>query len=188
MKGSLLTVWRWVRWPLLVVVVGYVALVAVRVVMIFDEEKTAAAVAEIHAQRLTLADVNGDNLPPIPDQVENDATVEGIDKNNNGIRDDVEHAIFKKYPDDKKARAAALQYAMELQMEFTRVFNSETLVATIQEKSRGFLCIEKETDAEQIEMLVRNTQKRIEFRETLYDKYMTSYALPNFDYCDLEIS
>ena len=52
----------------------------------------------------------GTNLPPQPYEPENDATVAGLDKNNNGIRDDVELAIFAKYPKSAKIRAAELQY------------------------------------------------------------------------------
>ena len=44
----------------------------------------------------------GKNLPAQPDQKLNDSTIAGIDENKNGIRDDVELAIFKKYPDNAK--------------------------------------------------------------------------------------
>ena len=42
--------------------------------------------------------VNGHTLPPEPDKALNDATLFGIDTNNNGVRDDVERYIYKKYP------------------------------------------------------------------------------------------
>jgi hypothetical protein len=41
--------------------------------------------------------VNGHVLPPEPDPVENDATLGGVDSNNNGVRDDVERKIYEKY-------------------------------------------------------------------------------------------
>ncbi len=59
---------------------------------------------------------NGKHLPLTPNKEENDATVAGIDNNGNGIRDDVELAIFAKYPNSAKIRAAELQYAMALQL------------------------------------------------------------------------
>lgn len=161
----------------------YIALVVWRVFDLIEQDKTDLVVAEIHAKRLTLADVEGKNLPPVPNKEKNDATIEGIDANNNGIRDDVELAIFEKYPSDKKTRAAALQYAMELQMEFTKVFNSETLVAVIQEQSRGFSCAYGSEDS--VEELVFNTEERKKFSEVLREKYATSYALPNTQNCDI---
>tara|TARA_Y100000590_G_C15665494_1_gene994287 strand:+ start:897 stop:1445 length:549 start_codon:yes stop_codon:yes gene_type:complete len=43
------------------------------------------------------------NLPPEPDPVLNNATILGVDSNNNDIRDDVERAIAFKYYQDEKA-------------------------------------------------------------------------------------
>ena len=81
--------------------------------------------------------MNGEHLPPPPDPAQVDATIEGVDANGNGIRDDVELAIFKKYPNSARIRAAELQYAMALQMYLSKVFNSETLVAVIQGEDRA---------------------------------------------------
>lgn len=184
MKGFLYRVWRVGRWPLAVAALLYIGLVLFRIPAVIEKERTTEAVANIHATRLAMADVTGERLPPKPDQKENDATLEGIDANDNGIRDDVEHAIFEKYATSTRERAAALQYALELQMEFTEVFNSETLVAVIQEKSRGYLCMSD--NQEKIDALVFNTQERKNERERIYNLYMTSYALPDADYCDIE--
>ena len=41
--------------------------------------------------------VDGHTLPPEPDKALNDSTLLGIDTNNNGVRDDVERWIYKKY-------------------------------------------------------------------------------------------
>ena len=43
-------------------------------------------------------EVNGHRLPPEPDPKVNDATLGGVDSNNNGVRDDVERKIYEKYP------------------------------------------------------------------------------------------
>jgi len=43
--------------------------------------------------------VDGHVLPPEPDPVLNNATLLGIDVNNNGVRDDVERWIYKTYKD-----------------------------------------------------------------------------------------
>ena len=59
--------------------------------------------------------VNGYRLPPEPNANGNDSTLLGIDVNGNGIRDDVERYIVKRYAADAKypktKTAIALQYA-----------------------------------------------------------------------------
>src|SRR3989344_6404543 len=154
-SGVLGRVWGWIKWPIIVLAVAYIAFTIWGVTLVFDRDKTDAAVAQIHAQKLTLADVMGKNLPQVPDQAENDATVAGIDKNNNGIRDDVELAIFKKYPNSAKIRAAELQYAMTEQMYLTKVTNTETWKAVAEEVGRAQLCaLEVKADRKKIESLV----------------------------------
>lgn len=177
-------IWHILRWPLLVLLLGFIALVAWRYQVLVEQDKTDAAVAAIHANRLTREDVFGD-LPEEPNKAENDATLAGIDANSNGIRDDVERAIYFKYQASAKEAAPAFQYAKALQMEFTHVYNSATLVAVLQEEDRGFVCIngrEKE-----IEDLVFNTEARKDYREEILEKYMVSYTLPNGEDCDLSL-
>jgi hypothetical protein len=41
--------------------------------------------------------INGITVPPEPDPVSNNATLLGVDSNNNGVRDDVERKIATKY-------------------------------------------------------------------------------------------
>src|SRR3990167_9872021 len=108
-------VWRWVRWPvyiLAVLAIAFVALVIWRMFVLADNDQTKVDVARIHATRLTWADINGE-LPPEPDAAENNATLVGVDSNNNGIRDDVERAIYLQYKDNQRAVVAMLQYAKE---------------------------------------------------------------------------
>src|SRR3990167_11292791 len=131
---------KYFKWILLILVAAYLVLVAVRVVHFLNLDKTEAQVAKIHATKLSMSDVMGDNLPPDPG-VDADKTIEGIDANDNGIRDDVELAIFKEYPNSAKTRAAYLQYAMALQIGLTQIFNSETLVAMAQERTRAGKCL-----------------------------------------------
>jgi hypothetical protein len=188
-KNSLLQVWRWVKWPLVVLAVAYGVLVVWRTLVLFDQDKTKEAVAAIHAARITLADVNGDNLPPPPDPAENDATVEGVDKNNNGIRDDVELAIFAKYPNDKKARAAALQYAMTEQMYLTKVTNTETWKAVAEENGRAGLCIldsDTKINWEEIQSQINNTELR-QNRRTHNFEFITSHGDAEGAPCDVTL-
>ncbi|MDR1614892.1 MAG: hypothetical protein LBS26_04900 [Campylobacteraceae bacterium] len=58
--------------------------------------------------------VDGYTLPPMPPKTQNDATLLGIDTNNNGIRDDVEIYIYNRfqgYTNSKVEREIAMQYA-----------------------------------------------------------------------------
>src|SRR3989344_6851141 len=187
MKGFLRAVWRWVRWPLLVVGVLamiFVALIIWRIFVLADNDKTKIDVARIHATKLAWSDING-TLPPEPDTVENNATLAGVDSNRNGIRDDVERAIYAKYKDNKRVAITMLQYAKELQMEFTEVRNSETLVAVMEEESRGFLCVGDDKDIDSVKKFVFNTDLRKNERENIYKKYMTSWGIPNVEACDI---
>ena len=57
--------------------------------------------------------INGYTLPPEPDERTNNATILGIDFNSNGIRDDVERYIIKRFSTaefPKTKTAIALQY------------------------------------------------------------------------------
>ncbi|MSR70536.1 hypothetical protein EXS62_00645 [Candidatus Kaiserbacteria bacterium] len=185
MKGSLGAIWRWVRWPVYILAGAYVVLVIYRTFVLMDADKTAEAVAAIHAQKITLADVQGANLPPVPDQAENDSTVAGIDKNNNGIRDDVELAIFKKYPNDKKSRAAALQYAMTEQMYLTSVTNTETWKAVAEEVGRAGLCLlDTRVKWDETDKLIFNNKLRTDAQEKAYE-FITSYGPASGIPCDV---
>ena len=200
MKDSLRAVWRWVKWPLIVLAVLYAIDVAWAVWYRSNEAQTNAAVAAIHAQKITLADVMGTNLPPVPDQAENDATVAGIDKNNNNIRDDVELAIFKKYPNSAKIRAAELQYAMTEQMYLTKVTNTETWRAVAQDSDRAYDCIAESfpvgdkydnfaalrSREKEVENLVFNTEVRKEQKSRAYD-FTAGYGTLQEKSCDIDL-
>lgn len=136
--------WRTVRWPLGILVLAYIGLVIYRIPAVREQDASKAAVAEIQAQKLTMADVDGKHLPPPPDPAQVNATVAGIDANSNGIRDDVELAIFAKYPGkaNEKLRAAELQYAMELQTELSgEIFDNQTWTAVAKKENNGISCL-----------------------------------------------
>ena len=191
-------IWHFVRIPFAIILVLFVGLVIYRIPVVKERMKTEEVVEKIHSQKLTLEDVLGKHLPPEPDPALKDATIEGIDANKNGIRDDVELAIFKLHPDSARIRAAELQYAMALQNELSNVFNSETLVAVLWEESRGYFCIDKVmpnvTDAafnltiKEIKKNVLNTEFRKSKREEIFSKYMVSRAIPSDQFCDIDLN
>ena len=56
----------------------------------------------------------GDGLPPDPGEA-GKATLEGIDSDQDGIRDDIQRYIALTYPDSQKTRAALKQYTLAFQ-------------------------------------------------------------------------
>jgi hypothetical protein len=188
------------KWLGICLVFLFLATVVYRMFYLYNAEKTQEVVDSIHFARLTMNDVMGVNLPPDPG-AEADKTVAGIDVNINGIRDDVELAIFKEYPNSAKKRAVSLQYAKALQMEFTQPFlNTEIVVAVIKEVSRASYCTTHifsranlGTFIEQTDMIENfvknlqiNTNERKEYRKSFYE-FIDSYKSLD-DYCDIDYS
>ena len=206
MKQKLKRFGKVLLWTLIAGTLIVTSAIVLRVPYVLETQKTEKAVAKIHATKLTLADVAGENLPPEPEAELKDATVRGIDANDNGIRDDVELAIFAEYPDSAKTRAALLQYALALQMQFTQeIVNTKTVTATIQQESRANHCVadtlvpranpESGRSYEDIEKIATfvgfvesrqtNTQKREEYREDFYEN-LGSYTL--LSGCDINLT
>ncbi len=195
-----------IKWFFLVLVVLFILLEAVRLPFRLQEENTAAQVAKIHATKLTLDDVMGKNLPPDPGALA-DKTVAGIDANNNGIRDDVELAIFREYPNSAKTRAVLLQYALALQMEVVQpIVNKDTVTQVAIEQSRADSCLadtlvprkspessRSSFDMQKIDNYISfiknkqfNTQERKQAEKSFFNGHLGSYEL--IDGCDLDLS
>lgn len=170
----------------------------------YDQAKTEEQVAKIRATKLTLDDVMGVNLPPPPDPTLVDATVAGVDANKNGIRDDVELAIFEKYPDSARIRAALLQYALALQKEFTQeLINPETVTTVAEEGGRANICITEIVPRGDVENSIEiankyidfvesrqlNTDARREAKKNFYKENLRSYGTPrDRPFCDVDLS
>lgn len=187
----LLRLWRIIRWPLAIIAAIYVLLVIYYLFELPKESK--ATVAAIQAQKLTMKDVDGSNLPPVPDAKLVDATVEGVDANKNGIRDDVELAIFKKYPNNMKLRAAALQYAMKEQWFLSPMIRDKaTWKAAAEQETRAVLCVKDVlgpgplTFENYVEGLIFNTDPRRSQRDRAYT-YTTSSGTAAGPHCDVEL-
>lgn len=198
MRGRIFTflkyLWSATRWLFVLLAVAYIALVIYRIPVVRQEKVSRELAAKIQAQRLTMSDVNGSELPPEPDAIEANKTLAGIDANGNGIRDDVELAIFSEYPASSgtttSIRAAELQYAMDLQTQLTEVSDTETWVAAVQERERGFGCLYDVSDSQyqplenEVEGLVLNTPARAN-QYNYIEKYRVSYLLPSGTDCDV---
>ncbi|MBI3633406.1 MAG: hypothetical protein HY226_03890 [Candidatus Vogelbacteria bacterium] len=180
------------KWMVTAIIVAYVALVIYRIPHAIEQKKTDQAVAKIHATKLTLDDVMGKNLPPDPGALA-DQTIAGVDANQNGIRDDVELAVFKAYPNSARTRAVLLQYALALQMEMTQdMVNTETVTAVAEDGDTALNCLWSISsrsnmkkflnETSQNEKFVKsrqiNTTARDRFEKDFYTK-LGSYMSPN---------
>jgi hypothetical protein len=139
--------------PLFIV---FLALCA-RLVYLLPTEIAKLDADKIRALRINIHDVNGTRLPPMPSVDERDKTIEGVDVNHNNIRDDVEQAIFRKYPITNllpdttfdtskedlnlKFRAANLQYALSQNIYLTKVYDKQTMKAALEQDSKGYSCL-----------------------------------------------
>lgn len=191
-------VFCFIKWFLIVFIVLFVVALILRSIQLSKIEKTNKQVEIIHATKITMEDVMGINLPPDPGE-EGNKTIEGIDANKNGIRDDVELAIFKEYPNSAKTRAALLQYAFALQRGITQE-DTDTVLATeiSREVSRGSYCLgiinrgeENQFDrytqlTEFARELVFNTEKRRLAEDSFFEKVRSYSEIGK--YCDLNYS
>lgn len=195
------------KWAFLVLVGAFVVLVIIRFFNLSDVEKTNKQVLKIHSTKLSINDVTGNTLPTEPG-IASDETVKGIDANNNGIRDDVEIAIFKEYPNSEKTRAVLLQYALALQMETIQPFiNKEIVTEVATEQGRADTCLSdslvpresvessrSSSDIEKIDNFISfvkekqfNNESRREARNHFY-KFLGSYGDSTNTTCDIDLS
>lgn len=59
--------------------------------------------------------INGVQVPPEPDPIQNRATLTGVDQNNNGIRDDIERDAARLFANDRATYEIAMRHARDLQ-------------------------------------------------------------------------
>lgn len=186
-----------VGWVICVLASAYIAAGIYAFPHDHQEHLDEAAVAKIEVQKITIADVDGTNLPPQPDPILNDMTVAGIDANTNGIRDDVELALFSEYPttsvNSTAIRSAELQHVLDLQIQLTEVFDTATWIAAQIQSDRGFGCIWDASNGkyasfeDEIEKLVLNTQLR-NAKYAFIEQYGASYKLSMDPDCDVSRS
>lgn len=194
-------IWAWVRWPLLILIIGFCALVIYRVPAVQEKERAAAVVQHVRAQAITMDDVLGTYLPPMTDKELNNATIAGPDTNTNGIRDDIERELFTRFHNEARVRAALLQYARIKQLYLTDVFNTETWEAVAEMDNRAFQCVGEtypRTDlskgfvvlqerTQYVKDLLLNTLERRKAYDAAYE-FTTSFGLPEGDVCDIDLT
>lgn len=207
--GTLLAhkIFKIFKWAFLILLGLFLILIIGRWIYLDKQAETDEQVIKIHNTKLTMDDVMGKNLPPDPGALA-DATVQGIDANENGIRDDVELAIFIEYPNSAKTRAVLLQYALALQMEVIQpIFNTTTVTEVAIELSRADTCLadvlvprkgpefdRNYSDIEKIDFFIKflenkqfNNEERKKAEQDFY-KNVRSYGESINEICDIDIS
>ena len=180
-------IWKIYRFFYAIFIVLYIAAWILGVWHLNAVAQTQKAIDFINSKKITIDDVMGKNLPPQLDQKLNDSTIAGIDVNKNYIRDDVELAIFKEYPNSAKIRAAELQYAQALQLELTRVSSSETFDCLGYSGPDTSLGAANKKEKE-VTDLIMNTDLRRKDHSEIFKKYMAGYAsLPGSE-CNIDLS
>ena len=113
-------------------------------------------------------EVSGRTLPPEPDLDQNNATLLGIDSNDNGIRDDVERSIIVKYVDKVKVELM-FQYARVDQKILGSDLTKEKAMELEAEGGKAINCrmylkhkdIKVKRAAKNSERLTYNTKERV---------------------------
>jgi hypothetical protein len=82
----------------------------------------------------------GDGLPPDPGEA-GKATLEGIDSDQDGIRDDIQRYIALTYPDSQKTRAALRQATIALQKIIMESPDEERALRNTEVEARASECI-----------------------------------------------
>ncbi len=107
-------------------------------------------------------------LPPDPGK-KGEETLEGIDSNQNEVRDDVERHIGTKYTDSAKTRAALMQYAQAMQENIVAFSSKTESLANKHKVLRAFDCLvyvvgisSAATMMTEFEALVANTMPRLQ--------------------------
>ena len=193
-------------WAFLVLIGLFIILIIVRVVHFVNVDKTNAQIAKINAMKLSEEDVFCKNFSK-DFGISDDGTLEGVDINENGIRDDVELAICNTYKNSAKTRAVLLQYAMTLQMMPTQYPLSKNIATAImQEKSRAYACVgeilfRNDEDRDVMEKYFEkgkelrsfvedkqlNAENRIKNNKDFY-KLVRSYSESQKELCDINVS
>jgi hypothetical protein len=181
-------------WTGAILLFCYIAIVIYAYPHDHEEHIAEAMVRTINSKKISAGDADGSKLPPPPDPVQANATIAGIDANDNGIRDDVELAIFAEYPASSATstavRGAELQYAMDLQTLLTDVFDSTTWQAAMVQRERGFGCLYDSTNGHptpletEVDDRMLNTLMRVE-QFQLLDQYSALYTLSSGPDCDV---
>ena len=149
-------VWRGIKVLFVIFVLAFAALVVYRMPIVEEREHRHELDAKYARSLLGILDVEGKNLPPVPDPESAKATVLGIDANKNRIRDDIELAIFEELPivattsstggaaygdANFRLRAAELKYVKSIEFMLREVTDQDSYKIAMQQAHYAKMCI-----------------------------------------------
>ena len=131
------------------------------------------------------APVASDNLPPDPGDA-GKATVEGVDSDSDGVRDDLQRFIAAEYPDSERQRAAATQIVVALQDQLLSAGNKEQAMLAAARTMRAVECMASLDEDMQVGMAMvqnlqaeaMNTQLRLDAYR-LFDEQVWGEVIPS---------
>ena len=105
-------------------------------------------------------------IPPDPGE-EGKQTLEGVDSDNDGVRDDIQRYIILTYPNSAKVREALFQYAKSLQTSILESESEERSLENAQNNDLALICLRTMVDSagqKRGEMRAEflNTEERLE--------------------------
>lgn len=101
-----------------------------------------------------------DVLPPMPDEEENNRTIAGIDRDSDGIRDDIENYIFDKgYTTDQ--RSAVLQITRTLSIQVNNVDNKEQSIQLTFDSIGDSYCLISKLGHDQADLAERELKAKL---------------------------
>lgn len=138
--------------------------------------------------------------PPLPDEDENSKTIEGVDKNKNGVRDDVEIWINRTYSVSDE-RKALMQFSRSfiLELQTAVELNKEKSFELIQESEKATICMigvfknqENLKALKHLDVLIVNTSHRKKAQllvfELLAGKFIGGHSLKDpLMYCKFSV-
>lgn len=107
-------------------------------------------------------------FPPDPGEA-GKKTLEGIDSDHDGLRDDLQRWIYARFPNDAKKRAALKQMAIYFQKKITFQNTHEEMMEIKKRSHKAIECLEEtfgrdanNNEMEFVQAKALNTQERIE--------------------------
>lgn len=106
---------------------------------------------------------------PNPDNTQNNKTLLGIDKDNNGIRDDVQRLINEQKELSNNAKLALKQIAFNYQIAFANLNDKNLLTTASREQIKGYLCLTEHLEAKKARQITKEiTSQILNSKERLY--------------------
>lgn len=141
------------------------------------------------ASGCTPPDDGGNSLPPDPGAA-GKVTLAGIDSDNDGVRDDIQIAIYDRYPNNIQIQNALKQSAKTLQNTLIVGANSGSAEQTADTVTRARHCIKSlvgsQNQMEEIDFIVLqliNTKERsdafTDFNASMHGTVYTVVTIPN---------